>query len=96
MQMLMALAHRFWGPFSLFLLATAGVIGLVALVNPRWFEQIVAHGDRWVDTEKLFAVFDKRVNVDRYVLPYSRLFGALIVAVVVLIGLLFSPVRMIR
>jgi hypothetical protein len=93
MRILAMLAHRFWGPFSLFLLAAAGLIGLVALVSPGLFERLVDRGDHWVDTTRWLALLDKRFDVDRYVLPHARLLGALVIAVVLMISVFFCPIR---
>jgi hypothetical protein len=72
------------------LLALTGGLGLVALLSPRLFQRIATKGSHWIDTQKLIEQLDRRYDVDRYVLPHSRLLGALVVASVVLLaGLLF-------
>jgi hypothetical protein len=54
----------------------------VALVSPKSFRSLADYGGRWLDSEKLIAQLDKRVDVDRLVLPYSRWLGAAVVATV--------------
>jgi hypothetical protein len=62
------------------LLATVALLGLVALTAPRSFARIAAGGARWFDTNKWLAALDRRVDVDGYVLPFSRLLGGLVLA----------------
>lgn len=84
------LIQNFWGPCSWFLLAAAGLIGLVALVSPKTFRSLAELGGRWLDSEKLIAQLDKRIDVDRLVLPYSRWLGAAVVAAVAILCFRFS------
>jgi hypothetical protein len=66
-------------------LAIIGVFGLIAVLSPRRFAVLATRSGRWVDTNKIAEVFDKRIDVDRYVLPFSRLLGvAVLVSVAVL------------
>jgi hypothetical protein len=66
-------------------LAFLGLIGLIAIVSPRRFEKLATRSGKWVDTNKLAEVLDKRVDIDHYVLPFSRLLGvAVILSVAVL------------
>lgn len=76
------LIQNLWGPCCWILLGAAGLIGLVALVSPKSFRSLADYGGRWLDSEKLIAQLDKRVDVDRLVLPYSRWLGAAVVATV--------------
>ena len=67
------------------LLALCGVLGIVALVSPRYFEKLAYRSSTWVDTSQLAAALDKTVDVDRHVLRYARLFGlAVLIASLVL------------
>lgn len=84
------LLQTLWGPLSWTLLGLAGIIGLVALLSPRTFRSFAEYGGRWLDSEKLLAQLDKRIDVDRLVLPYSRWLGAAVVAAVAIIGFRFS------
>jgi hypothetical protein len=72
------------------LLALFGSIGLLALVSPRWFHRVSTTGSRWVDTTKLIERLDRRYDVDHYILPYSRVLGALVVASVGVLALLLT------
>jgi hypothetical protein len=66
-------------------LGILGLIGLIAIVSPSRFQKIATRSGHWVDTNKLAEVLDKRVDIDRYVLPFSRLLGvAVILSVAVL------------
>ena len=72
------------------LLVLTGGLGLLALLCPRLFERVATKGSQWIDTQKLIERLDRQYDVDRYILPYSRLFGLLVVAsVLFLAGLLF-------
>ncbi len=84
------LIQNLWGPCSWFLLVGAGLIGLVALVSPKTFRSLAELGGRWLDSEKLLAQLDKRIDVDRLVLPYSRWLGAAVVAAVAILCFRFS------
>jgi hypothetical protein len=72
------------------LLALSGSLGLMALISPRCFHRVSAAGSRWVDTTKLIERLDRRFDVDRYILPYSRVLGALVVASVAVLALLLT------
>src|SRR3954469_14108400 len=61
-------------------LAMLGCIGVVAIVSPGRFAALATRSGRWVDTNKLVEVFDKRVDIDHYVLPFSRLLGVAVLA----------------
>ena len=66
-------------------LALLGLVGLIAVISPNRFQKLATRGGQWVDTNKLAEVLDKRVDIDRYVLPFSRLLGvAVILSVAVL------------
>ena len=63
-------------------LATVGLAGLIALVSPRWFTQLSARSNQWVDTSRALAWLDKRIDVDPFLAPYTRwLGGAALVSV---------------
>jgi len=68
-------------------LALAALVGIVALVSPRWFAALARAGNHWVDTSKWLARFDTRVDVDSRLLPYSRHLGAAVVASVALLAM---------
>jgi hypothetical protein len=66
-------------------LALLGLVGLIAVISPNRFQKLATRSGQWVDTNKLAEVLDKRVDIDRYVLPFSRLLGvAVILSVAVL------------
>jgi hypothetical protein len=72
------------------LLALVGSVGLVALLSPDRFSKLSEEGSKWVDTNKLVALLDKPIDVDRHVLRYSRVFGAAVLAATALIAYLCS------
>ncbi len=70
-------------------LALVGGAGLVALVSPARFAALASLGGRWYDTDRFFSMFNRRVDVDRAVQPYTRQLGAaVLVAVAVFAWLL--------
>ena len=80
------LAHLLlWG-----MLAFIALLGVLALLSPRLFSRISTAGSRWVDTSKLVEQLDRRYDVDQYVLPHSRVLGALVVASVAVLALLLK------
>jgi hypothetical protein len=66
-------------------LGVIALIGLIAVVSPSRFAVLATRSGRWVDTNKLAEALDKRIDIDRYVLPFSRLLGVVVlIAVAVL------------
>jgi hypothetical protein len=61
-------------------------MGLVALISPKYFARVASWSGRWIDSRKLFEVFDKRIEIDDRILPYSRILGALVLASVSVLG----------
>ncbi|HZZ28265.1 MAG TPA: hypothetical protein VFE46_09720 [Pirellulales bacterium] len=62
-----------------------GMLGLIAVISPAFFAKVATRSARWVDTRKFTDALDKRIDIDRYVLPFSRLLGvAVLLAVAVL------------
>jgi hypothetical protein len=66
-------------------LGVLAAVGLLAVISPSRFTALASRSGHWVDTEKYLRILDKRIDVDQYVLPYSRWLG---VAVLLAIGLL--------
>ena len=67
-------------------LGVLGLIGIIAIISPSAFQKLATRSGRWVDTNKIVQVLDKRVDIDHYVLPFSRLLGvAVIISVAVLL-----------
>jgi hypothetical protein len=65
-------------------------VGLLAIVSPKRFAALSTRGNRWIDTEKLLQPLDARIDVDRYVLPFSRLLGVAVLASVAMLAALFA------
>jgi len=65
-------------------------VGLLAIASPKRFASLSTRGNRWIDTEKLLQPLDARIDVDRYVLPFSRLLGIAVLASVAMLAALFA------
>ena len=70
-------------------LSLCGLMGLLALLSPRWFSRIATYTGQWIDSAKALAAFDKRVDIDQYALRHSRILGTLVVVSVSLLGYLY-------
>jgi hypothetical protein len=79
-----------WSPGMWALLSVVGGIGLLAIISPSSFSALTTRSNLWIDTNKLVAALDKRVDVDRYILPFSRALGLAVVLAVAVIAILFS------
>ena len=90
MSSIITLVQRIWEPCSLILLGAAGIFGLVALVSPQSFKRMAEFGGRWLDSSKITAQLDRRIDVDRLVLPHSRMLGAAVLASVAILCFRFS------
>jgi len=91
MQPITEFARMAWLPLAWSLIGITVFLGLIAIVSPRCFRYLAAHGGQWVDSSKLLSLLDKRIDIDTQVLRHSRLFGicvlsALAAAAIVLIG----------
>lgn len=65
-------------------------VGLLAMFSPQSFSILATRGSSWVDTNKILAVLDKRIDIDKHVLPYSRVLGFAVLASAILIGVLLA------
>lgn len=52
--------------------------GLLALLAPRAFALFARKSSRWVESRKYLEYLDRTVDIDRFILSRSRLFGALL------------------
>lgn len=86
MNPLFALLQTIWGPFSWILLASSGLLGLVALLSPQTFERIAAYGSRWIDSNKVLERLDRPIDVDQWMLPHSRKLGAAVLVAVAILA----------
>ena len=75
-----------WGPFAWIFLGLIGALGLLAVLSPRRFAAVANRGGLWVDTNKLLEHLDRRIDIDTYVLPFSRWLGVAVLASVAVIG----------
>ena len=89
MDQILDLLRATWVPFAWFLFGAAGIVGVLAVISPRGFSKVVTQSSRWVDAGKLLAFLDKRYDIDRYVLPYSRLLGFLVLGSVAVISWMY-------
>ena len=78
-----------WTPAVWAGLGIIGALGLLALFAPQRFAALTQHSSQWVDTEKILSSLDKKVDVDQYVLPHSRILGGLVLAGVATLAYLF-------
>lgn len=67
------------------LLGICAAAGLLAVVSPKKFHALTNHSNTWVDSNKFLETLDKRVDIDKYVLPFSRVLG---VSVLIAVGVL--------
>lgn len=67
-------------------------VGFLAIISPKRFAALSTRGNRWIDTEKLLQPLDARIDVDRYVLPFSRLLGVAVLASVAMLAALFTKI----
>jgi hypothetical protein len=65
---------------SLAFFAFAGAVSALAVVSPRHFEWLARKSSRWVDSRRFVEVLDRRIEVDHYFLPHSRVFGLCMLA----------------
>ena len=65
-------------PLGIIGLAGCVTCGVIAVFLPQVFGKLATFLGRWVETRPTFAMFDKRIDVDQYVLRYTRVFGALV------------------
>ena len=66
--------------------AIVGTIGLIALISPRLFFALAKRSSQWVDTDQALKSLDRRIDIDGYVLPYSRYLGLAVLAAVVILA----------
>ena len=71
-------AARFFELFVPAFLVFSAALGVVAVISPRFFAKLATKSGRWVDSARYLAALDKKIDLDRLVLPHSRLFGALV------------------
>ena len=84
-----SLTHTLLIGISWFMFPTAGLLGLIAIVNPGVFLRLANHAGRWIDSEKLLKSLDRPHDIDRHVLRYPRVLGVLVMAAVTTVGLLY-------
>ena len=70
-------------------LGALGLTGTVAVLSPKRFAALATRSNTWVDTNKLLEVFDRRVDVDHLVLPFSRVLGVAVLCAVGLLAFLY-------
>jgi hypothetical protein len=77
------------------LLGICSVVAVVAIVSPRSFSILTNHSSTWVDTNKLLSALDHRVDIDKYVLPFSRILGVSVLVAVAILAFVYwnYPVR---
>lgn len=86
MLSLLAIGRDVWQPIVWVVVSFSALCGLLALVHPRLFAAIASHSSQWVETKKLLERFDTRYDIDHYVLPYTRLLGAAVIAAAMILA----------
>ena len=61
------------------LLTAVGLFGLLAVLKPSLFREFATYS---FGTGKLHGLLDTSIEIDRYILPYTRLFGTVILSTV--------------
>ena len=69
-----------WESVIWILLGLAAGVALTAVLNPRLFSVLSTRSGVWIDIDVVTRKLDKRINIDRRVLPHSRLLGAMSIA----------------
>ena len=92
MQTVTLVAQINWAPLVWVALGMVAALGLVALLSPSRFAVIATRGNQWIDSGKYLEVLDRKVDVDRLVLPFSRWLGAAVLAAVALLAIVYTRV----
>ena len=70
-------------------LGLTGIVGLLAFVSPKSFACVAQVGGRWFSTSKTLPVVESRIDIDQFVLRYSRQFGAQVLLIVCYLSMFF-------
>jgi hypothetical protein len=84
-RLVMNAAH-FWPTLLVALFGFSGFFGLLAIVSPRLFEAIATRSAQWIDSEQFLKYLDRQIDIDRFILPHSRVFGGTVLASVAVLG----------
>jgi hypothetical protein len=76
------------------LLGIFAAAGLLALIAPRRFAALTQSSGQWVDTNKILATFDKRFDIDKFILPHARFLGFVVLVGVATLAYVFWNVRL--
>lgn len=80
---------QFWHALLIASLSLCGAVGLLALLSPRLFTAVATWGSRWINLQRFLDCLDKRVDVDRLLIPHSRILGGAVLASVSVLGYVF-------
>ena len=78
------------GPVVWFFIGILAAIGILAMASPQRFAKLADRSGSWIDTNKALAFLDKRIDIDRHVLPFSRVLGFAVLASAILIAVLVN------
>lgn len=67
-----------------------GSVGLLAMISPTRFTALTRGSNRWIDTNRLLEKLDTQVDVDKYILPFSRQLGLVVVIAVGVLAFVFA------
>ena len=76
-------------PVLLAVFVMCGIAGVVALVSPRRFSTLARGSNRWIDTKRVLESLDRRVDIDHFVLPYTRVLGAAVLVSIAVMAVVF-------
>jgi hypothetical protein len=81
-----------YAPWIWFLMGALTLVGAVAIISPQKFGKLATRGSEWVDSNKLLSALDRRIDIDRAVLPFSRLLGFAVLASMLMLAVLLLRV----
>jgi len=85
----MTVLQQIWPPFFLFVLGLAGVSGVLAIASPKAFAAVAGFSSRLVNSSQTDSVFDKWIDIDRFVFQHARYFGVLVCMSVAYLAFLY-------
>ncbi|MDP6444348.1 MAG: hypothetical protein QGG36_28575 [Pirellulaceae bacterium] len=75
-----------------FVVGVISLFGLTGILAPRVFARIAAAGSIWIDTDRLWRKMEEPVDIDRFAIKHSRLFGLFVLLGASLLGYVYLAV----
>ncbi|MBN1853608.1 MAG: diguanylate cyclase [Pirellulales bacterium] len=85
----MNIINEVWPLLLVTFLGISAMVGALALASPKLFSVVAEVGGIWINTPKSSLIFDKSINIDRFVIKHSRKFGFLVIVVVTYLAIFF-------